>query len=239
MSTLEQWLNNSTQKLMAELPGHSFESAKSRVETWLTAEGGWNLDEGETSGGEGSPPNEETPQQAVSIIVTEDITKISSIIVRPTVVLELSMTENFETGTTDQEKINIVESFITDRITNALDSAPGIRTISFSFPNSPYNEREGGELDVSERLAVQAEITNQPTLITSTAIATAHIRAINESDNKWVCDREFTLANSVSPIFLRVRKYTNTSYSTLDDVGYHFIVSLDRETLSVNTITKL
>lgn len=225
---------------MADLPGHSFESARVRVEAWLTAEGGWELDEGESAGGEGSPPNEETPAEAVTAIVEEDITKMSTITVRPTVVLELSMGESFESGTTDAEKISAIEEDVESRIEAALENVTGIKSISYTFPNSPQAEREGGDLDQSERQAVQTEIAGQSVLIDPAAIATSHVRSSKSLDTTWVASRLYALAGSDTPLYVFIDKYTNTSYVSLDEgVSYRFIVSLDRETLSVNTVVKI
>ncbi len=242
--TRDGWLNNGATYLMGIAPLYDFELARTALETYLTAEaGGWVEDGGEPENGHGEPLSEETFVEAADAIFAAQVGETVTVSVSVPVLVNLTVTGRYASEVNAETIRTDLQTVIEDRIQTLNGKGLSIADIDFDATTEEFI-RTTGELNAAARVAVQTHITTEPELTDPVAKAVVHLRNTFSLNNTWMAYRHYLNAGD-APSIIFVKKYTNTSYTTVDEtfvdgsdiVTYEgYIVYVNRNTLYVQTV---
>lgn len=245
MATLDQWKTNVGQLIMLRLPNHDLDSARALATAWLSDNGGWIPDDVGDPEGEGLLPV--TDEEVADEVKALEIGRTKTVIIEFPVTMKTSITGNFGDGATASDIVSLFQETLENRLYDLIgyDQKNTIKILSFDWLAGKTTLRSTGLFDTDVRTDIQTEITDAEAgigtnLIDPAAIATGHIRNFLGLDNTWISTFVYSKDNDgESPVSVEIKKYTDTSYSTLD-VGatYYYVVTLNRLSGRPQTITR-
>lgn len=238
MATLEQWSLTTSQLVMDRLPGHDYESARALVDAHLISLGGWVPSDENLPEGEGAPNGGSTETQAADAIETAQLARINTLTITVPVVLEMQIPGNFASGTSESEMVTSLQSSIESRVSGVLSDLNGFSIDSYTWASVSSSNRAGGTLNQSAMQSVDTEVKAGAPFEDPAAIATAHARESLGLNDTWVATSLYL--RTTGTLGVTIEKFTANTYSTDDGgVDYHYVVSLDRTTLDVQTVSRV
>lgn len=230
--TEDEWKLNIGQRVTVALPSNTLDSAMVLADSWLTANGGWD-------GGEGQPSGGESDDDVVAAIAADEIAKTNTVTITMPVLIKVSMVGNFASGTSTGDMVSAMQSAVEARLDAAFVGRDGAQLYEYLWGDETASVRAEGSLSSASMQAIQAAIEFDSTFVDPAAVATAAVRTLHSLPTTWICSSLYTRGNGSEPIVATVTKFVNTTYSSADDVGYHFVARIGRESGSVETVTRV
>ena len=239
-----EWVNNAAIILMSIAPLYDYETAKTDMDTYLTADAvGWVANGGEPVDGEGAPSSGETPSEAAGALYAAQVGETVSVSVSIPVTLDLTVSGRYAAGVTAATIKTNLQTDIEARVDDL--ARHGISVSDIDFDNTVQSFlRSTGELDETARQAVQTHIQTATEITDPVAKAVVHVRSMFSLDNTWMAFRHY-INTASSPSIIFIKKYLTVSYTTADEtfvdgsdtVTYEgYLVYINRETLNVQTV---
>lgn len=245
MATLDQWKTNVGQLIMIRLPNHDLDSARALATSWLSDNGGWIPDDVGDPSGEGEVSA--TDIEVADAVRALELARTKTVTVEFPVTLITSITGSFGSGTTAGDIVELFQEKLESRLSELIgvDQKNTVKILSYDWLAGKTTLRSTGLFDVDDRTGVEQEISEGgegggSNLMDPAAIATSHIRNFLGLDNTWVSTFVYSKDNDdQTPVSVEIKKYTDTSYSVLDDSATSlYVVTLDRNTGRPQTITR-
>lgn len=235
MTLLAEWKNNTVAIILADLPGHDYDSALTLVDAQLVAAGGWVLEGGEPAGGNGAPNDGSTPAQAAATIRTNELAKTNTLTVEVDVTLKMLASGAYSVGTSAADILASLDEDLETRIEGRLPS--GVTAETYDWDNASSSTRAGGTLDQSARQGVDTEI-DSGTLQDPAAIATKAARDEFSLDDKWVASELYV--PTAGTCYVTVTLYTNNTYDVVDGTAtFKIIVCIDAKNSTIRALSKV
>jgi hypothetical protein len=245
MATLDQWKTNVGQLIMIRLPNHDLDSARALATSWLSDNGGWIPDDVGDPTGEGEVTA--TDIEVADEVRALELARTKTVTVQFPVILKTTITGSFGSDSTGGDIVELFQEKLETRLSELIgvDQENTIKILSYDWLAGKTTIRTTGLFDVDDRTGVEQEISEGgegggSNLIDPAAIATKHIRNFLGLDSTWVSTFVYSKDNNAeTPVSVEIKKYTDTSYSVLDDSATsYYVVTLDRDTGRPQTITR-
>ena len=232
--TLVSWKNTVAFGLVQSLPLQDFESALVLTESYLSSIGGWVPDDPADPTGVGEPANGETPEEAIASITTFQYSRIYTVSLNVDSDLKMSVVANLAPGLDDSSVLGSIENTVTDVINAQLtDTALELEDVT-TFTGTVIS---GGEISATDRSNIQTTIAAGGKLIDPPVIALVATRTRYNLDTTWNISNIYTEPDE--PLVFITKKYTDTSYTTLDAETTSYTLKLDSKKYTVISGLKL
>lgn len=228
--TLTGWKQSVATSLVETLPLQDFESAFLLAEQYLSSQGGWNPDDASDPTGPGVPVSNVTTDEAVETIFDEQLSRIYQIEVDGTLAITAFLNENLSPGLSDAD----VFSNTTVRVQEFLEAEFAKTSLRFDNITNYTGTVTTGPTTSQERVSIQTSIGAGGKIVNPREIALIAARARFNLDTTY--NAEYLYTESNKDLFVLVRKYTNTQYTTVDTtVDNKFGIKLDSDSFRVTT----
>lgn len=216
MTDLSTFLHDTAVILIGELPLQSLDSAINYVNQYLSDIGGWVPDDPIHPNGPGHPFNNFTEQQAADAITTNEFNKVYDVEFTVTASVRVQFAEKLTAGLTLGAAAASMQNHVSDFITNAINNSfVPVNVLSTSTQTTVVGgSLTSGFTTQSVRQLIATEISSPTKDVDYKALALSYVRNTYGVDNTWNVSSLYTETNQ--PIAISIRKYTNTTYSTLD-----------------------
>ena len=235
---LFQWNTTVGHLVMARLPGLDLAAAMALSDSWLSSNGGWVPDDGGDPEGEGEFGGDESQAEAADAIQEEQLGLYKVIMVSVPVTINVAMAGPYATDDAEDILADLGDE-ITARVTAALTGKVGLVIDEVDLDAAEVDLlQDEGDLAIGDRVDVQAAVVAGD-LVDPATVATDAVRRSHALDSTWVASSAFA-PNSTSPIYVTVRKYTNTSYALLDGTATHrYVAAINKSKGTLSSIAKL
>lgn len=226
--TLEDWKNTTSLGLVEQLPLQDYDAALMKVEAYLANVGGWNPDDSNDPTGPGLPVNGAIPSDAIPTIVEDNYNRIYVSNIDATIGINMSYVNNTQSGMTDTDLLNAIESEVEDFIKSKLVDLP-ISFVSLdSYIGTVTNE---GLTTTTNRIDIDQEVQGQD-LVDPRAIALDEARKRYALSTNWNVYGIYT--ESSNDLIATIRRYTDVTYATEDNLETNqYIIKLDSTSFTV------
>lgn len=228
--TLTGWKRSVAAGLVETVPLQEFESAFLLAEQYLSSQGGWNPDDAGDPTGPGVPVSNVTTGEAIEAIFNEQMSRIYQIEIAGSLAISAFLNENLSPGLSDAD----VFSNTTVRVQEFLEAEFTKTNLRFDNIISYTGTVTTGPTTSQERVSIQTSIGAGGKIVNPREIALIAARARFDLDTTYNVEYLYTEANK--DLFVLVRKYTNTQYTTADTTTDNkFGIKLDSDSFRVTT----
>lgn len=201
--TENEWLDTLAYRIIANIPGHDYNTARTVAENHLSGIGGWN---GTTE----TPVNNETIETSISSITTkffEDtkVVNFSTI----TVTMRIGVSGSYAAGISQSDILTDCGFEIVERLNKI--AIPGARVVSVT-PNATTSYYSNGLFSSANRVAFQGDISGG-FLSNPAVIAVNDVRQKYNLNSTWMAEKAVSVEDV---LYVYVRKFTNTNYTNFD-----------------------
>jgi hypothetical protein len=236
VTTLIDFINNSAELLISELPLESFNSSTQRIYAYVSDVGGWIPDDPLQPFGDGHLANNYTEAQVANDIKTQEYSAIYDLNFTVTVTLNVQGVSKLTSGLSNDSAATSLANQISTFLKNKINqSSLPIRLDTTSIQTYDVNNSVfGGNTTQTIRENIASSIANEATtkIVDYKALAVKYVRNTYGIDNTWNVLNIYTNANS--PIVVMIRKYTDTTYSALDNTDTTtYVISISPNTYVV------
>lgn len=228
--TLTGWKRSVAAGLVETVPLQEFESAFLLAEQYLSSQGGWNPDDAGDPTGPGVPVSNVTTGEAIEAIFNEQMSRIYQIEIAGSLAISAFLNENLSPGLSDAD----VFSNTMVRVQEFLEAEFTKTNLRFDNIISYTGTVTTGPTTSQERVSIQTSIGAGGKIVNPREIALIAARARFDLDTTYNVEYLYTEANK--DLFVLVRKYTNTQYTTADTTTDNkFGIKLDSDSFRVTT----
>lgn len=233
---LLQYKTAVAQLVMARLPGHDIDSASALAGTWVSSNGGWvPADPGDPEG-EGATASANTQSQTADAIAVAERAKTKTLTATFPVVIKATIGGTY-TSNVQIDILNDLKDEVEVRLNAALAGAIGLKIESYTWGSATTALKSTGDLSQAERQAVQVEIAALA-LVDPASVGTAAARLAFGLNTTWVASSVY-VRSSTSPFYVDVKKYTDTTYATIDGASTaRYVATIDRTKGTLSSVGK-
>lgn len=220
--TLVGWTSDTATILIGTLPLHTYGEVTTLVTSYLASVGGWVPVSASDPVGNGLPADSSTPAIAAALMLTAQLDKIHHVTTTTTIDVILDVVVNTTAGQSDTDILNQVKTTIDRTISEQLAST----SMKLSTVNNVSGTvTTGGEITTTQRLAIDALITQNLYNDDPRAVGVYEARRIYALDATWSAQSFYT--NDGSVVAVTIKKYTDDSLLTLDSTATdQYIISI-------------
>lgn len=236
MTDLNTFINDAAVLLLDELPLQSLDSAVTYVFAYISNVGGWIPDDPLDPNGDGHPANSFTQAQVADAITTQEIDAVYDI--NFTITLDLNvqnsakLTSGLSLPAAAASLANQVSDFVTNSVNNSI--IPLRVTATSTQITDASRSLLGGYTTQAVRQLIASDIADDDKDVDFKGLALLYVRNTYGVDTTWNVHFVYTELND--PIAISIRKYTNTTYATLDggDIT-NYVINVSPTTFQVVT----
>lgn len=211
VTTLQGYLDSLTVNVMGKVPLQTYETAAVLASNYLSSVGGWVPDDVGAPTGFGHAANLATVATAGVAVQTQNYQRIYAVGLVVNAVLNITQHVNLATGLSDPSVLAAFQTTLQAWIDQQL-AHTNIKCASItSFTGTVTN---GGQTLTAARVAINTAVLAGGQLLDPRHIALKEARTRYTLDTTWNVASLYTQTTDV--IVVIVKKYTSTSYATLD-----------------------
>ena len=217
--TLDGWKVSTSSLLVSRssggngLPMQDFDSAFAKVESYLTSVGGWVPDDASEPTGSGIPNSGEDPETAVSSIFSNELGKVYHLNLEGNITFGLQCNVSLSPGLSDDDVFSFSYDYIVDVLNRALENT-NVRIVEVS--DDIVGTVTPGITTEQQRQNISI-LAGEDNPKDPYAIALKSAREVFSLGNYYNAEYLYTEPNR--PLFVLIRKYTNETFSDIDQTS--------------------
>jgi len=224
------FVNDVAALVLKELPLQSLDNAIALVYAYISDVGGWVPDDQLQPQGDGAPANGFSETQSADAITQEEFNKVYDIDFDVNIVVKVHCVAKLSPGLSLNDAATAMVNQVSDFITDTINNSPIPIECDSVGTQTPDSDRSilGGYTDEALRQTIQADLEALPStqgVVDHKGIALLFVRETYGLDETW---NVFSVYNQPdNPIVVLIKKYTDTTYATLDgDVSTFYVINI-------------
>ena len=231
MSTLSGWRTSAANRLVEELPLQTFDSSILLIDAYLASIGGWVPNDVSDPTGEGAPVNGDTPLEAVTAIVVQQLTHMHRLDATLQVNLTLQFVSNLAPGQSDDDIRSqmqpLIETLLAVEFNSSILNFSDLTLLTGPIIN-------GGTIDAIQRVEINESIVGASFGHDPRAVAVNAARNIYSLDILWNVETFYTEIGQ--PIMVIIKKYTNSDYISVDSTeSLRYVIGVNPDTYLIES----
>lgn len=238
MTALQEYIEDAANLVVAELPLQTLDSAIALVYAYISNNGGWIPNDPLVPLGEGHLVSNFTVQQSADAVRDEEINSVYNVEFTVTTSIKVNVVAKLSQGlsisSAAASMTNQVANFITRNINQS--RLPMAVTATSTQTTNTGNSLAGGYTTQAIRQSIASEVADFGTtkIVDLKAIALLYVTNTYGVDNTW--NLESIYIEPDNPVVVQIKKYTTTSYATLDGTSTRiYVISVSPTTYEVVT----